>query len=113
MSFTSISEATSALETAILTYRSVRLSLDETSDQISYSSQSRSPAVRRDAFQQLTELGQRRVHSERTLRQTALAARRVLTPEAIEAIALQHDGKESDDSALTLIRTVLFQNGRM
>ncbi|WP_207461267.1 hypothetical protein [Azospirillum sp. SYSU D00513] len=113
MVYSTISEATNAVEASILTYRNVRFLLEEASGHASSISLKQASLSRREAFQQLREIGQQRAQSERSLRQTALAARRVLTPEAIEAIALRHDGKESDDSALTIIRTVLFRNGRL
>ena len=109
MSLDPVLHANRLLTEAITRYLHAANELATAADRASAASVGRDAVLRRQAFQTLSACGQQARHTRRHLCETVRRLRAILPGPQIEALAATLDGRESADSVLTLVRTVLTE----
>lgn len=109
MSLDPVFRANRILTDAITRYLQTANDLAAAAERASAASLGRNMAERRNAFQELSERGTQARVARQHLTTTVRTLRARLPPAQIEALAVKLDARESADSALTLVRTVLTE----
>lgn len=102
-------QANRILTDAITKYLQANNELAAAAERASAASAGRDAATRRQAFQDLSERGNQARFAKRHLTHTVRRLRSTVPAPQIEALASRLDGRESAESALTLVRTVLTE----
>lgn len=100
-------KASRALSDAITTYLQASKALTSASERATQTSTGIDGAARREAYQALTELGDKVRLAQRNITLIVQKAKKVLPPADIEAIAKKLDGRDSLDSVALLVKTAL------
>lgn len=109
MSLDPLLQANRILTEAITKYLQSNNELTAAAERASAASAGRDATIRRQAFQELSECGNRARFAKRHLTDTVRRLRSTVPAPQIEALASKLDGRESAESALTLVRTVLTE----
>lgn len=102
-------QASRLLTQAISAYLEASKALGDASEQASQASVGRDAAVRRSAYQALTELGAKVRFAERNLVRISRQVHRVLSVADMEAIAKKLDRRDSVDSAWVLVKAAVAE----
>ncbi|WP_448190960.1 hypothetical protein [Azospirillum sp. sgz301742] len=100
-------QASRLLSDAITTYLTASKALTKASEHAAQTSTGMDGAARREAYQALTELGDKVRLAQRNVGRVVQSVRKVLPPADIEAIARKLDGRDSLDSVALLVKTAL------
>lgn len=103
-------QANRTLTEAITGYLQANNELAAAAERATAASAGMDAAVRRRAFQELSERGDRARFARRDLIGAVRRLRGTLPAAQIEALAVRLDGRESADSALSLVRTILTES---
>lgn len=109
MSLDPLFQANRILTEAITHYLQATNDLATAAERASAASIGRDATTRRQAFQELSERGNQARFARKQLTDTVRRLRNTLPTAQIESLAAKLDGRESADSALTLVRTVLTE----
>ncbi|CAO3380762.1 hypothetical protein FBZ82_102133 [Azospirillum brasilense] len=109
MSLDPLLQANRILTEAISNYLQSSNELAAAAERATAASAGRDATTRRLAFQELSERGNQARFAKKHLTDTVRRLRATLPPAQIEAVAAKLDGRESAESALTLVRTILTE----